>query len=140
MNPSKFKKEGVLFIFMKNGQILLEERTVDGKTGDYIPGGRCEPEDYESEDYLAATLHREVKEELGVTVLKYHFLGSYPFNNYTFHACMVDEWQGELPTEILDNARPIHWQDANLFIPSIGLEPLRLLLETHAYQANLGKT
>jgi len=125
--------EGVLFVFIQDGKILCEERMINGKTNKYITGGRCEPIDFNSDDYLLATLHREVREELGVAVLNYRFIGNYPFKQYLFHTCIVDNWEGEIPDKILDNGRPTHWVNAREFVPNINLIPLRNLLEKHLY-------
>lgn len=133
MGISMKQEQGVLFVFYQEGKILCEERVVDGIAGNYITGGRCEPGDFQSDNYKLATLQREVEEELGVKVLDYQFIGSYPFKQYLFHACIVYKWTGEIPDRILDNGRPTYWVEAKGFIPAINLKPLRILLENHLF-------
>ena len=94
--------QGILFVFLKNGKILCEKRNMPDVPEYTIPGGRCEPEDFSSENFVEHALCREIQEELAIVVNSYRYLGQYFYKNYLFHACLIEKWAGEFPPYILD--------------------------------------
>lgn len=94
-------RETVVYGLVKEDQILLAKR-LDPQSfyfNEYvIPAGKVEKEDRLARDYLAATLLRETKEELGITPSTFRYLFSRPYllNKVLLHFFIVTEWTGEI--------------------------------------------
>lgn len=95
-------RETVVYALTRDDNVLLSHR-LDPKSPyfdlDILPGGKVEPFDRLSSDYLATTLLREIKEEIDVTATNYRYLfsKSYPINVQTLlHFFIVTEWSGDI--------------------------------------------
>jgi 8-oxo-dGTP pyrophosphatase MutT (NUDIX family) len=99
----------VVFMFYDNGKILIEHRPKSFE-GVYIPSGAVEKKDMEHEDYLAAAMKREAKEELGVIPTEYQHLGTFKVKKPTetgsemfwAHGFLVTSWEGQMPEHITE--------------------------------------
>lgn len=105
-------KEGALFLFYDDGQILIEHRPSDSGTTTFIPNGTIEEKDKNSEysdDYVLAALHREVDEEFQsqVTVDSLKKLGEYQVEDPAiwFYSYVVTEWTGEVPEYTVEDGK-----------------------------------
>lgn len=101
----------VIFILIRANRILVEKRPLSGFSNHQylIPGGAIDA----AED-LEQALKREMMEELGVTPKKFELLtqeeipGLY---DNILRPFVVSEWQGEIPSVILDkeDPHPLEW-------------------------------
>ena len=91
--------QGVAFVVIVNGHLLIEERPEsDCEWGGFnlIPGGKC----IEGEEPEKALL-RETAEELGIKVTGYESLSSFGTPSFTgryyfIHAFLVTSYRGEI--------------------------------------------
>lgn len=118
----KLKKVAV-FIFIKEGKVLVEKRLKDKVTileGEYIfPGGGFEESDLDIKNALL----REIKEELGVIPTKFfplhedlEIIGAN--KDVSLHSFIVEEWENEIPEKILDEQDPLFWVDIEIMLNS----------------------
>lgn len=94
--------EAVLFLFYKDGKILIEYRPKGEEKEIFIPNGRIDTMDLtHAEDYKHAALKREIFEEFSgsVIVKKFVPLGSFIVEEIKikFFGYLVEEWRGEVP-------------------------------------------
>lgn len=131
--PDSYKngyKEGVIFLFFDGEAILIEHRP-SGVT--FIPNGTTEERDKASEyhdDYILATLHREVDEEFdgNVEVEALQKLCEYQVEDppIWFHAYVVTDWTGTVPAYTVEEGEryadlkwvPLGDYDEHLELPS----------------------
>ena len=105
-------------IVLRDGKFLVEKRRLDKEADPgyvEIPGGHAEPG-----ETIEQTLRREMKEELGITVLKERYLGSSLATATNgergrIHYFLVEEWKGEI---VSNEAERVYWESdvANLSI------------------------
>ena len=108
------------FILVKNGKILVEERSMDKRTD---PGKVCIPsggvEENESNEEAVV---REVDEEFGVKAKNPVFLDSfsYPYGDISFHISyfVVEDWVGEIESK---EAKDVFW--ISLSKDNVDIEP-----------------
>lgn len=106
--------KAVIFIFLKNNQILLEKRTFSEKFVNQLvfPGGTAEVDEHEN---LELTLQREVQEELGVRATRFEELNlENDFKSRTgkiITPYIIHDWEGEIPKIILDQGNEVIWVD-----------------------------
>lgn len=107
-------KMAVLFIFFKDGKILLEQRTFSSLYSNLLvfPGGIVEEDEL---DNPVIALLREIKEELGVEVEEFYpitdeeeFISK---NNRILKPYLITKWKGEIPEKILDQGNVSVWVD-----------------------------
>jgi 8-oxo-dGTP diphosphatase len=83
----------VVGILYQNGKFLAERRKADEKfypNGVLFPGGAIN----DGETFEAA-LHREMKEELGIDIVAYSFLGHFKHDDgHKIAAFMITQWNG----------------------------------------------
>jgi 8-oxo-dGTP pyrophosphatase MutT (NUDIX family) len=109
---SKHMREAILYAFVLDGKILVEERLKNEEEviGLMIPGGGIEEHDKkEGIDYREHAFFREVSEELGehVVVDEHFYLGPVikPETGTPFHVFYVSSWQGDLPEYIIEDGK-----------------------------------
>ena len=120
----------VIFIFLKNGKILIEKRAVKNYEGQQylIPGGRVK----KSLENLEQALTREIKEELGVDLLEFIPLPITEeitgIHGQSLNPFLITSWEGDLPEVVLDRGNPLIWLtiDEVLTTPII---PTRKIIE-----------
>lgn len=131
--PDSYKhgyKEGAIFLFFDGENILIEHRP-SGVT--FIPNGTTEEKDKSSnshDDYILATLHREVDEEFdgAVTVESLQKLCEYQVEDppLWLHAYVVSDWTGAVPEYTVEDGEryadlewiPLSEYDEYLELPS----------------------
>ncbi len=97
-------------ILLKDGKFLVEKRRLDKKADPgyvEIPGGHVE-----AGETLEETLRREMKEELGITVLKERFLRSSLATATNgergrIHYFLIEQWEGEI---VSNEAESVCWE------------------------------
>lgn len=95
------EKKGVIFLIYKDGKVLLEDRTLPGKTYfgyKIIPGGKFEAG---KDGNFEETAKREAEEETGITVREIFYLDSFlavsPSNHlYELAAFLITKYDGEV--------------------------------------------
>jgi 8-oxo-dGTP diphosphatase len=99
-------------ILIRDGLILLGMRSASVQSYPLVwdvIGGRCELGESDEE-----TLVRELREELGITALRYRSIGIFdePEDQPVFrvHLFVVDEWVG-VPTNCSSEHNTIEWHD-----------------------------
>jgi len=96
-------REGVIFVFYKDGQILVEHRpTKTQKKETFFLNGSIELKDkVQNKDYRIEALLREINEELQgkVTATKYEYLGEVAVEGIgvLFYVYIILEWEGSIP-------------------------------------------
>lgn len=101
--------ECVAFILIKNNQILLEKRKTTNLVDPglvAIPGGHCE-----ANESLEDTLFREIKEELGITPLRFNYLCTLIHQSQEtekINYFVVSKWDGDIQN---NEADAIFWID-----------------------------
>jgi 8-oxo-dGTP pyrophosphatase MutT (NUDIX family) len=102
-------REGVIFLFYKDGRILIEHRPKeDGGIETFIPNGSIEDKDHGQElDYKLVALHREVYEEFQgkVKVNNCKKISEYKVDEIKiiFYTYVVDDWDGEIPEYTIED-------------------------------------
>lgn len=112
-------------ILLQNGKFLVEKRRLDKKADPgyvEIPGGHVEPG-----ETLEATLRREMKEELGINVLKEKFLRSSLATASNgergrIHYFLVEEWKGKI---VSNEAEKVYWESE---ISNLSIRPDRNMI------------
>ena len=101
--------EGVVFMLMREGQLLIEKRSPTKRllpNAFSIPGGHIEPG-----ESIGAALARELQEELGLVAEKSRFvctLHSWAQTLRRLHYFAIEAWTGEL---VMQEAAELHWID-----------------------------
>ncbi len=101
----------VVFLLVRDGQILLEKRSMQKVSGPgllSIPGGHVDPGESNEQALL-----REIQEELGVQPLRWqHFCTLYyqTAELQRNHYYLVDDWEGEIQCF---EAESLHWVGIN---------------------------
>lgn len=139
-SKEKFGKSTVIFIFYdeSNNLILLEKRKKPGSYFDgkiFPPGGAVE--DFEMNNITIA-LKREIKEETGIDSFQYERIPSediYGETGYLLIPYLIRNWQGEIPSKVLDTDSPLVWISVDGYIPE--LESVRKI--TDAFKAFVKK-
>lgn len=96
-------REGVIFAFYKDGEILIEHRpSSNGKQDTFFLNGSIEDIDYKgNEDYKVTAMRREVHEELQgeVEVTRFEYLGELAVEGISviFYIFIVMDWKGSIP-------------------------------------------
>lgn len=104
----------VLFLLIKDDQILMEERSFsDPKTVHQVfLGGNVEEDEI---DNLEKAFLREVNEELGLKPIDYFPIKPLVFKSdkglptKTLAPFVVKKWEGEIPKVVLDQGNPLVW-------------------------------
>ncbi len=105
-------KQIVIFAIMKNNKILVEKRGSKSHwAGELLlPGGVVE-----ENESLELALFREAMEELGIIPKKFDLVPTknpiYGWNNVLVNTYYIRNWQGKIPTHILDKGNPLKWID-----------------------------
>lgn len=110
---------GAAVIWNKDGRILIQQRPKEGLLGGLweFPGGKQEPN-----ETLQDTVHREIKEELGLTLQLFdkvaevkHAYSHFKITLHAYHALLLkgtpkptaaDDWQWVSPEQLRDFAFP----------------------------------
>lgn len=100
--------EAVLFLFYKNGKILIEHRPKGNTKEIFIPNGRIDKKDIsKNEDYRIKAMKREIREELGkhITIKNYLYLGEFfvEIRKIKFYGYLVLDWKGKIPLFTIEN-------------------------------------
>ncbi len=103
--------EAILFCFLKDGKILLEDRGQGFENETFFPSGRVEEKDkLKKGNYLENALLREVKEEFNNKIFikekEYKGLVSVPEINLDFHLYLITNWEGTFPQVIKEPNEP----------------------------------
>ena len=122
-------RESVIFMVRRKGHILCEWRQFRQIMRHCILGGKVEEVDHQSDDFKIAAVRRELKEEVGLELLKCRYISSFIYQDYPFHLMLVEAWQGPVPTENSDNNNPLHWVEQYELAASISLEPLKVAVD-----------
>src|SRR4051794_39132514 len=96
--------EYVFFIFLKDGQIVIEHRLETSEEGDklFLPCGGIQEQDRGKEDdYRVVAMKREVSEELGesLEVTDFSFLTTVEKAETMalYHSYIIRDWNGNIP-------------------------------------------
>lgn len=102
------KRDAVVFLFHRNGKILVEERPaafLNNKKAIFIPSGRVEKSDADFE----SAMKREVAEEFDgkITINEFSYLASHYSKdvNLNFHCFLISKWDGEFPDYTIEDGR-----------------------------------
>lgn len=100
-------REGVLFAFYREGQVLLEDRGLGFDKEAFFPNGSIEEKDKEdTEDYVKTALFREIREEFAgkIEVNKLIYLGELKVDeiNVIFYIYCIVDWKGTFPKYIVE--------------------------------------
>lgn len=121
-------KKAVVYIFYDSltNKYLFEKRT-DKQTFaglEIFPGGKVE-----TDEDLTKTLLREIKEEIGVDVIKYFDLKFSVVGEigHTLYPYLITEWNGKIPDKTLDRNAKLEWLGIYEYKPK--LESVRKILE-----------
>ena len=105
-------KEAVVFLFYKDGKILVEERPVkflNNAMAVLIPGGVVEKNDGTGMQGLENALMREVGEEFAgkIKIEKYEYLGPHSSGDIklNFHCFLITKWGGDMPDHTVENGK-----------------------------------
>jgi hypothetical protein len=97
-------EEYVFFIFVKNGQILIEHRLATSDEGEilFLPCGGIQEQDRSGKDeYRITAMKREIAEELGggIDITDFSFLTTVEKAETMalYHSYLITGWAGELP-------------------------------------------
>lgn len=101
-------EEVVVYVFIKQKELLLEIRNYNGNDIFLIPGGGIEDFDIEKPgDYRENAMHREIEEEFEgkVQAEKFQYVGSVILQERKapFHVYLITEWTGKMPKFIIEN-------------------------------------
>lgn len=112
-------KQVVISIFTDKNKILVEKRTLKNfDTPQYlIPGGKVE-----QTENLEAALKREIKEELGVIAKKFIAVPTEEIKGLKGQQLipfLILEWEGQIPSKILDRNTPLSWVEFDQALDSI---------------------
>lgn len=125
-------KESVVFLFYKDGKILVEKRGT--RPNDHyanitvLPGGKVNEEDRKSADRFRTALIREAQEELSVlpTTLIRLFDEARNISPkgdiYNSRVYLVTEWEGEIDYKKESSKATPFWLDINLAENELPLE------------------
>lgn len=99
--------EAVVFLFIKENQVLVEYRFINGKETVLVPGGGIDEIDKNiGEDYRENALAREIREELGenIQILEHRMVGEVirEETGSRFYVFFVTKWIGELPDKVIN--------------------------------------
>lgn len=129
----------VVFIFLKDHQVLLERRpTTSSFAGmDIYPGGSVKDNEL---DELESALKREIIEELGVTPIDIFAIPCqqdiYGETGRLLRPYLIPNWEGNITEVILDKGNPIFWEDLEV-VANHQLESVRkLTLALKSFLAN----
>jgi 8-oxo-dGTP pyrophosphatase MutT (NUDIX family) len=98
--------EAVVFVFYKNGQVLIEKRPCKpdhtGEKAYFFPSGKIDKNDLNfEEDYKEIALKREIFEEFNnsISFEKSHYLGEVKVDkiNIHFYVYLITDFQGSFP-------------------------------------------
>ncbi len=103
--------EAVVFLFIKDRDVLLEFRPRGVYEEMHIPGGGIEHGDKNiDEKYAQIAMKREIAEELGeqIKVLAYQYAGNTirEETGSRYFAFLVTKWKGEIPSHIKEKGEP----------------------------------
>lgn len=121
----------VAFILKKENKILIEKRKNNKRTD---PGLYCIPSgginDGEGE---VDAMRREVKEELGVDVVREKYLGTLIYEteqvDFKTNYYLISEWQGEINAS---EAELVEWRDIDE--NSVDIWPDKLMIQAIKYR------
>lgn len=103
-------REGVLFLFGRNGKVLIEDRGQGFDKEAFFPNGSIEIKDKESEPYILTALFREIKEEFAgkINVKNIVDLGELKVDEISviFYIYCITDWDGEFPEFIKEEGEP----------------------------------
>lgn len=104
-------RQAVIFILVKEGKILMEQRTFSQMYSNLLvyPGGNVDKGEEEEVAFL-----RETQEELGITPTNYQLLDNADYtgsNDVHVTPFLVLDWEGEIPQQVLDQGNPLLWVD-----------------------------
>lgn len=102
--------EATLFLFFKDGKILIEHRPKNGGKETFIPNGKIDVLDLDGGgDYRLVAMNREISEKFGdsVTVQKHLFLGEFIVKELKirFYGYLITEWDGEFPEYTVEEGK-----------------------------------
>lgn len=109
-------REGVVFIFLEDERVLIENRSVDDNTYEvFFTSGSIEEKDYLGDsDYKINAMLREVDEEFNhkVKIRKYEYLEELKVEeiNVIFYIYLITDWEGKIPNFTIENSK----KDADL--------------------------
>ena len=111
--------EAVMFVFLRNGKILVEHRLEKDKPEPFIPNGRIELKDKQGKtDYRIKALKREIKEEFQnkIKIEKFRFLTEYKVESKKiwFYVYLIEKWKGNFPRYSVENGKKsadLEWID-----------------------------
>jgi 8-oxo-dGTP pyrophosphatase MutT (NUDIX family) len=103
-------REGVVFLFYRDGRILIEHRPAGQAEEVFFTNGSIEDIDHTlGRDYREVALLREINEELQgkVEPLKYHYLGDILAEsiNVLFYIYVITEWSGKIPDYTVEEGK-----------------------------------
>ncbi len=121
--------ETVVFILLKEDQVLMEERAADSTFAGLkiFPAGKIENENIDE------ALIRELREELGILPLSYLRIPVaeeiYGETGRHLIPYLITEWEGEIPNFVLDKGNTLLWEDLQQALITAPLKSSRKLAQ-----------
>jgi len=100
--------EAAVFLFYRNGSILIEHRPGPEGKETFIPNGTVEDKDKGTrEDYRIVAMKREALEEMNAKITEFEYLTEYKVEEprIWFYCYMVTGWEGEIPHYTIEKGK-----------------------------------
>ena len=100
--------EASVFLFYRNGSILIEHRPGSEGKETFIPNGTIEDKDKGiEEDYRIVAMKREALEEMNVKVTEFEYLTEYKVEEprIWFYCYVITGWKGEIPHYTIEEGK-----------------------------------
>jgi 8-oxo-dGTP pyrophosphatase MutT (NUDIX family) len=99
---NKKYREGVIFLFYRKGDILIEHRPTEEGKEVFIPNGSIEEKDHnQGIDYRIVAMHREIEEEFDgkIKAKEFRKLSEFkvPKVKLHFYTYLITKWEGQFP-------------------------------------------
>ena len=100
--------EGVVFLFYRDGRILIEHRPTESGKETFIPNGTIEEKDKgKKEDYRIVAMKREAFEEMQVRITEFEYLADCKVEKVKlwFYCYVVTGWEGIIPQYTVEEGK-----------------------------------
>ncbi|MFW9875873.1 MAG: NUDIX domain-containing protein [Candidatus Thorarchaeota archaeon] len=117
--------EAVVFVFYKNGKVLIENRPSNpdhtGPKANFFPSGKIDKDDHNyDEDYRTIALKREILEEFEnkIKFKDHHYLGEVKVDpiKIHFYVYLITDFKGSFPKYTIEKGEKfadLFWIDLN---------------------------